>query len=110
MNTFFFLKIGLHLWGRGPFLANSGEQSLQVSRRKRIGAGEGSEEQQRDCSTGRDGSPSRPSKKSARSESTPYLDGITDTIDVRHFGVVGCAAAAIPRARPLVQPRPPPVK
>src|SRR5438874_13546497 len=104
MNTFFFLKIGLHLWGRGPFLTNAGEQSLQVSRRKRIGGGEGSKEQQRECSTGRDGSPSRPSKKSARSESTPYLDRITDTIGVKHFGVVGRAAATILRARLLVQP------
>ena len=155
MHTFFFLEIGLDLWGGGPFLANAAEEGLQIRRRKRIRGGEGSEEQQRKCSagrdgspgrpskerstgrdgspsrpskecntgrdrspsrpskkcsTGRDGSPSRPSKKSARSESTPYLDGITDTIGIKHFEVVEAVAATILHAKPSVQPRPPRVK
>jgi hypothetical protein len=73
VNRLFFLEVGLDLRRRGAFLANAREERFQVNRGKRFGLEKRSEKQESKNKTGRDGSPSRPSNKSARSESPPYL-------------------------------------
>ena len=76
MNGLFFLEIGVDLRSGGAFSLMRASSAFR-SAAQRLGEGERSEKEKTKRNTGRDGSPSRPSNKSARSESTPYLmDGM----------------------------------